>query len=58
MPSSADKIDDLRRQIDEIDNKLHDLLMRRADVAAQVGAVKANGGNNGRRSSSGPAARP
>ena len=47
MPSSADKIDDLRRQIDEIDNKLHDLLMLRADVAAQVGAVKANGGNNG-----------
>jgi chorismate mutase-like protein len=46
MPSSAEKIDDLRRQIDEIDNKLHDLLMLRADVAAQVGAVKANGGNN------------
>jgi hypothetical protein len=39
MPSSADKIDDLRRQIDEIDNKLHDLLMLRADVAAQVGAL-------------------
>lgn len=46
MPSSADRIDDLRRQIDEIDNKLHDLLMLRADVAAQVGAIKGNGGNN------------
>jgi len=46
MPSATDRIDDLRRQIDEIDNKLHDLLMLRADVAAQVGAIKANGGNN------------
>ncbi len=33
-PASADPLDDLRRQIDEIDDALHDLLMRRADVVA------------------------
>jgi chorismate mutase len=44
MPASAASIADLRRQIDEIDNKLHDLLMLRADVAARVGAVKAGAG--------------
>ncbi|MGB8183207.1 MAG: chorismate mutase, partial [Stellaceae bacterium] len=30
----------LRRQIDEIDDKLHSLLMRRADLVAEVGAAK------------------
>ena len=30
----------LRRQIDQIDDKLHDLLMRRADLVAEVGAAK------------------
>lgn len=36
-------IADLRREIDEIDTALHDLVMRRAEVAAQIGAAK-NGG--------------
>ncbi|MGH6962751.1 MAG: chorismate mutase, partial [Dongiaceae bacterium] len=45
MPTVDATIDDLRRQIDEIDRSLHDLLMRRSDVAAQIGALKNNGGN-------------
>jgi chorismate mutase-like protein len=33
-------LDELRQQIDKIDDKLHDLLMRRADLVASVGTVK------------------
>ncbi len=33
-------LDELRQQIDKIDDKLHDLLMRRADLVGSVGAVK------------------
>lgn len=43
MPSSSTPIADLRREIDEIDTALHDLVMRRAEVAARIGAAK-NGG--------------
>ncbi|MGH6932507.1 MAG: chorismate mutase [Dongiaceae bacterium] len=39
------KLDDLRRQIDEIDSKLHELLMRRSAVVAEIGQRK--GGNAG-----------
>lgn len=45
MPSADSAIDDLRRQIDEIDTDLHDLLMRRSGVVAEIGALKGNGGN-------------
>ena len=33
-------LSDLRRQIDEIDTTIHDLLMQRSDVARQIGAAK------------------
>ena len=47
MPPADSPIDDLRRQIDEIDDALHDLLMRRTEVAAEIGAVKGNDGGSG-----------
>jgi chorismate mutase-like protein len=47
MQSADAAIDDLRRQIDEIDGHLHDLLMRRSGVVARIGALKGNGGPNG-----------
>lgn len=34
------KIDDLRREIDEIDDAIHDLVMRRAQVAEALGDMK------------------
>jgi chorismate mutase-like protein len=37
-------LEDLRRQIDEIDDSLHDLLMRRAEVVTTVGAIKKDDG--------------
>jgi chorismate mutase-like protein len=43
MPAADSAIDDLRRQIDEIDTTLHDLLIRRARVVAEIGAIKGNG---------------
>jgi len=33
-------LEDLRREIDEIDDQIHDLLMRRTDVVGRVGALK------------------
>lgn len=44
MSEGASAIEGLRREIDEIDTAVHDLLMRRAEVAARIGALK-NGGN-------------
>lgn len=37
-------LDGLRRQIDEVDDSLHDLLMRRADLVAAIGALKKGNG--------------
>jgi chorismate mutase / prephenate dehydratase len=37
-------LDELRRQIDSIDDAMHDLLMKRADLAAQVRVAKGPGG--------------
>ncbi|MBV1933625.1 MAG: chorismate mutase, partial [Parvibaculaceae bacterium] len=34
-------LDEVRREIDSIDDAMHDLLMRRADLAAEVAAAKA-----------------
>jgi chorismate mutase-like protein len=36
-------LDDLRQQIDEIDSKLHDLLMRRSGIVAEIGQRKGTG---------------
>lgn len=45
MPAPEASIDALRREVDAIDDALHDLMMRRADVVARIGALKAR--NNG-----------
>jgi chorismate mutase-like protein len=37
-------LDDLRQQIDGIDDTLHDLLMRRAELVDRIGAAKPGGG--------------
>src|SRR5579863_5021633 len=37
-------LDELRRQIDEVDASLHDLLMRRAEVVAAIAALKKGNG--------------
>lgn len=44
-PTSASKsqLDDLRREIDQIDDAIHDLLMRRASVVERIGAAKGKG---------------
>lgn len=44
MDSADSPLDDLRRQIDEIDAALHELLMRRSEIAAHIGMFKENGG--------------
>jgi chorismate mutase-like protein len=48
MPAPEAPIDALRREVDAIDDALHDLMMRRAEVVARIGALKAknNGGAN------------
>lgn len=43
MPEDASSLDALRKEIDEIDRALHDLLMRRAGLAAAVARAKAGG---------------
>ncbi|CAO3378099.1 chorismate mutase [Azospirillum argentinense] len=40
MPPPKSPLDDLRREIDHIDDTIHDLLMRRAAVVERVGVVK------------------
>ncbi|HVM79399.1 MAG TPA: chorismate mutase [Stellaceae bacterium] len=35
-------LDELRRKIDEIDDELHDLLMRRTEIVGEIGALKKN----------------
>ncbi len=44
MPPARTPLDDLRREIDQIDDALHDLLMRRAAVVERIGAVKGTSG--------------
>lgn len=46
MSTVEPPLDDLRREIDEIDTALHDLLMRRSDLAGRIGRVK-NGADGG-----------
>ena len=40
----AETLQDLRREIDETDDALHALIMRRAELAERVGRVKAEAG--------------
>jgi chorismate mutase/prephenate dehydratase len=40
MATGKPSLDELRRQIDKIDNDLHDLIMQRADIVELVGSVK------------------
>jgi len=40
MSQEQISIDDLRREIDAIDDGIHDLLMRRAEIAQRIGRVK------------------
>ena len=35
------ELDDLRTQIDKVDNQLHDLLMERAEIVLEIGKYKA-----------------
>lgn len=43
MTASSPSLDELRREIDRIDDALHDLVMRRAEVAQSVRRAKGNG---------------
>lgn len=43
MTTGKNSLDELRTQIDRIDNALHDLLMERASVVERVGEVKGKG---------------
>ncbi|WP_119678921.1 chorismate mutase [Indioceanicola profundi] len=43
MPPSPEKLDDLRSEIDKIDDALHDLLMRRTEIVLEIGAAKQPG---------------
>lgn len=49
MQPSTTALDDLRRDIDQIDDSIHDLLMRRAQIVGQVAAAKGEqpGGSGG-----------
>ena len=40
MTSPADSLESLRREIDAIDDQMHDLLMRRVEIVEQVASVK------------------
>ena len=44
MAAPDESIDALRRDIDRLDDALHDLLMRRAELAEQIGAAKRRDG--------------
>jgi chorismate mutase / prephenate dehydratase len=46
MSEPQPTLDELRRQIDEIDDAIHDLIMRRTQVVEQVGATKRQGQPN------------
>lgn len=49
MSTPNSSLDDLRREIDDIDTALHDLVMRRAAIVEQVAAAKGPQGNSGMR---------
>lgn len=45
MSTSLPSLDSLRREIDEIDDAIHDLLMRRCRIVEQISRVKGGGSN-------------
>ncbi len=40
MTSTPSSLDELRRHIDQLDDELHDVLMRRAEIVEAIGALK------------------
>ena len=44
MSAAQNPLSELRRQIDEIDTALHDLIMRRTEVVQKIAAVKGSNG--------------
>jgi len=44
MTAATDDLDALRREIDALDDRLHDLLMRRTEVVQQIAAAKQGSG--------------
>jgi chorismate mutase / prephenate dehydratase len=44
MPAAQNPLSELRRQIDEIDSALHDLVMRRTEVVQEIARVKGSNG--------------
>ena len=44
MPTDPPSLDDLRRRIDQLDEAMHDLIMRRAEVVGQVARLKQSDG--------------
>lgn len=49
MDQPKGKLDDLRREIDEIDSALHDLIMRRAKIVENIAAAKGEQAASGMR---------
>ena len=54
MAETEDQLAALRREIDAVDTKLHDLLMQRTELAVRVGEVKATAQPIGRSPRDGP----
>jgi chorismate mutase len=44
MPAAKTSLDDLRREIDRVDDAIHDLLMRRTEIVKELRVVKGGGG--------------
>ncbi|MSP68599.1 MAG: hypothetical protein EXQ96_11060, partial [Alphaproteobacteria bacterium] len=44
MTSDDDRLRDLRSEVDEVDDALHDLLIRRAEIVERIAAAKQNPG--------------
>lgn len=49
MDTTKPNLDDLRREIDEIDESLHDLIMRRTEIVEQVAEAKGSQTDSGMR---------
>jgi chorismate mutase-like protein len=47
MTDASANLDDLRREIDDLDARIHDLLMRRAEVVERIARAKAGAGLGG-----------
>ena len=45
MAKPRSSIANLRREIDSVDDAIHDLLMKRAEIVEEIGHLKTRGGN-------------